>query len=121
MLLQGRWDGLILDEMADQLTFTDFHLGLHHGWASVTRATGQGPVLMMVPEAGATFEAWHSHREDAANAGPLWTPGIMLHSKAHQVHYSLQLSVIKLLLEHFRCLFCSESHAYDKATQSSLL
>ena len=116
MILQGRWDGLSLDEMANQLTFTDFHLGLHHGWASVTRATGQGPVLMMVPEAGATFQAWQSHREDAANAGPLWTPGIMLHSKAHQVYYLLHLSVIKLLLDHFRCIFCSKLRVEDKAT-----
>ena len=83
--MQGRWDGLTLDQMADKLTFTDFHLGLQHGWASVTRATGAGPVLLMVPEHGAAFEAWQSRREDAAGAGPLWTPAIMLHSKAHWV------------------------------------
>ena len=83
--LQGRWDGLTLDQMADELTFTDFHLGLQHGWASVTRATGAGPVLLMVPEHGAAFEAWQSRREDAAGAGPLWTPALMLHSRAHRV------------------------------------
>lgn len=83
--LQGKWDGLTLDQMADELTFTDFHLGLQHGWASVTRATGAGPVLLMVPEAGASFEAWQSRRDDVAPAGPLWTPAIMFHSRAHQV------------------------------------
>ena len=86
--LQGRWDGLTLDQMADELTFTDFHLGLQHGWASVTRATGAGPVLLMVPEHGASFEAWQSRREDAAGAGPLWTPALMLHSRAHRVRGS---------------------------------
>lgn len=85
--MQGRWDGCSLDDMADQLTFTDFHLGLEHGWASITRASGQGPVLLMVPEHGASFEAWRSAREDAANSGPLWTPAIMLHSKAHKVRH----------------------------------
>ena len=70
--------------MADQLTFTDFHLGLSHGWVSVTRATGNGPVLLMVPEAGSAFEAWQSLRDDAANSGPLWTPAVMMHSGAHQ-------------------------------------
>lgn len=60
-------------------------MGLHHGWASVTRATGTGPVLLMVPEDDTAFEAWQSLRDDAANTGPLWTPAIMLHSKAHQV------------------------------------
>ena len=83
--LQGRWDGLTLDQMAGELAFTDFHLGLHHGWASVARATGAGPVLLMVPEGGASFEAWQSRREDAAGAGPLWTPAVMLHSRAHRV------------------------------------
>ena len=115
MLLQGRWDGLTLDEMADQLTFTDFHLGLHHGWASVTRATGQGPVLMMVPEDGAAFEAWQSHREDAANAGPLWTPGIMLHAKAHQVRIAIVCD--KAALKPFEVhILCSKLHVQDKAT-----
>ena len=71
--------------MADQLTFTDFHIGLHHGWASVTRATGSRPVLLMVPAGESAFEAFESLRDDAANSGPLWTPAIMLHSKAHQV------------------------------------
>ncbi len=71
--------------MADELTFTDFHLGLQHGWTSATRATGGGPVLLMVPEHGASFEAWQSRREDAAGAGPLWTSAIMLHSRAHRV------------------------------------
>ena len=83
--LQGRWDGLSLDQMADHLTFTDFHMGMHHGWASVTRAPGTGPVLLVVPEGDTAFEAWQSLRDDAANSGPLWTLAIMLHSRAHQV------------------------------------
>ena len=76
--------------MADQLTFTDFHMGMHHGWVSVTRASGTGPVLVVVPEGETAFESWQSLRDDAANSGPLWTPAIMLHSKAHQVQPSWQ-------------------------------
>ena len=99
--MQGRWDGLTLDQMARELAFTDFHLGLQHGWASVTRATGAGPVLLMVPEAGASFEAWQSRRDDAAPAGPLWTPAVMLHSRAHQVRVQDTHSVLQsVMLRH---------------------
>ena len=50
---QGRWDGLSLEQMAARCSFTDFHLGQQHGWASVTRMTGRGPVLLVLPENGA--------------------------------------------------------------------
>ncbi|EIE25381.1 hypothetical protein COCSUDRAFT_61600 [Coccomyxa subellipsoidea C-169] len=84
LVFQGRWDGLTLEQMAQQSTFTDMHLGAHHGWVSVTRMTGRGPVLLLLPENGTSFEAWRSGREDAANAGPLWTPHIMLHSASYR-------------------------------------
>lgn len=84
LMRQGRWDGLTLEQMADRSTFTDMHLGCSHGWVSVTRMTGRGPVLLITPENGTCFQAWRSGREDAANAGPLWTPHIMLHSRSYQ-------------------------------------
>ncbi len=71
--------------MAARSTFTDMHLGCHHGWASVARMTGRGPALLLLPENGTCFEAWRSGREDAANAGPLWTPHLMVHSNSYQV------------------------------------
>ncbi len=82
---QGRWDGLTLEQMARLSTFTDMHVGGHHGWVTVTRMSGRGPILLLLPEKGTRFEAWRSGREDAANAGPLWTPHIMLHSKSYRV------------------------------------
>ena len=71
--------------MAQKSAFVDFHIGLSHGYATVTRMTGRGPVLLVTPENGTGFEAWRSAREDAANCGPLWTPEWLVHSLAHQV------------------------------------
>ncbi|CAL8460615.1 g144 [Coccomyxa elongata] len=84
LVFQGRWDGLTLEQMARLSTFTDMHVGGHHGWVTVTRMSGRGPILLLLPEKGTKFEAWRSGREDAANAGPLWTAHIMLHSKSYR-------------------------------------
>ena len=71
--------------MATRSAFVDFHMGLHHGYASVTRMSGKGPVLLVTPENGTSLEAWRSAREDAAGCGPLWTPAWLAHALAYKV------------------------------------
>ena len=52
--LQGRWDGLSLEQMAGSSTFSELYPGGTEGsWATVTRMTGRGPVLLILPENGA--------------------------------------------------------------------
>ena len=97
---QGRWDGLTLEQMSQLSTFTDMHLGGHHGWVTVTPMSGRGPTLVLLPENGTRFEVWRSGREDAANAGPLWTPHIMLHSKSYRVWIPFAFKLCFMCVQH---------------------
>jgi hypothetical protein len=56
--------------------------------SQVTRMTGRGEVLVMIPENGTFIEGWTTNRFDGSNAGPLWTPEWLLHTKAVQVQGS---------------------------------
>ena len=47
-----------LDSMAAKLCFVDPAICGHHGFVSVTRMTGEGPVLLVVPENGTDFQAY---------------------------------------------------------------
>ena len=91
--MQGRWDGLSLERMANSSAFVDYHMGMDHGFATVTRMTGRGPVLVVTPENDTAFEAWHSAREDAAGCGPLWTPEWLVHSLAYEVRITMHHGV----------------------------
>lgn len=79
--------------MANSSAFVDYHMGMDHGFATVTRMTGRGPVLVVTPENDTAFEAWHSAREDAAGCGPLWTPEWLVHSLAYEVRITMHHGV----------------------------
>jgi hypothetical protein len=57
--------------MARLSTFTDFHLGQEHGWVSVTRMTGRGPVLLMLPENGAAHDGGPCFGRRAGSLGSI--------------------------------------------------
>ena len=58
---------------------------MQHGFATVTRMTGRGPVLVVAPVNDTSFEAWRPAREGLEGCGPLWTTEWLVHSKALQV------------------------------------
>ncbi|KAK9810984.1 hypothetical protein WJX73_003381 [Symbiochloris irregularis] len=86
LCFQGRWDGFSLEQMSQRSSFVDYHLGLQHGFATVTRMSGKGPVLLVTAENSTSFEAWRSNR-DMAGCGPLWTPEWMVHSAAYKTEW----------------------------------
>eukprot|EP01051_Picozoa_sp_SAG22_P036372 SAG22_NODE_17584_length_302_cov_0.960591_1_plen_97_part_01 len=55
VLMRG---GRSLDDMATNDTLVDPAIGGEHGFVSVTRITGRGQVLLLVPENGTDFQAW---------------------------------------------------------------
>jgi hypothetical protein len=54
-------------QVAHQCSFVEPFLGLGGGYVQVTRATGVGPVLLLLPLRGTSLEAWRPLRngEDA--------------------------------------------------------
>ena len=54
--------GRQLTQVAHQCSFVEPFLGLGGGYVQVTRATGVGPVLLLLPLAGTEFEAWRPLR-----------------------------------------------------------
>ena len=95
--VQGRWDGLSLEQMAQQSTFTDFHVGQQHGWASVTRMTGRGPVLLTLPENGAAglqiAFGWTCSRWPLPLLSP-WLRHLAAHKHAEQLSDSASESAV---------------------------
>ena len=49
-------------QVAHQCSFVEPYLGLGGGYVQVTRATGIGPVLLLLPTAGTELEAWRPLR-----------------------------------------------------------
>ena len=60
--------GCTLVQVAHQCSFVEPYLGLGGGYVQVTRATGGGPVLLLLPLAGTEFEAWRPLRSACAIA-----------------------------------------------------
>jgi hypothetical protein len=54
--------GRNLVQVAHQCSFVEPFLGLGGGYVQVTRATGEGPVLLLLPLDGTSFEAWRPLR-----------------------------------------------------------
>ena len=54
--------GRTLPQVAHQCSFVEPYLGLGGGYVQVTRATGGGPVLLLLPLPGTEFEAWRPLR-----------------------------------------------------------
>ena len=55
--------GRTLSQVAHQCSFVEPFLGRGGGFVQVTRATGVGPVLLLLPLAGTEFEAWRPLRD----------------------------------------------------------
>ncbi len=77
--------GRSLSNVAEHCSFAEPYLGRGAGYVQVTRATGDGPVLLVLPDAG-EFEAWRPlKQEDRANYD--WMHEmlyeIVFHSKAY--------------------------------------
>ena len=54
--------GRSLTQVAHQCSFVEPFLGMGGGYVQVTRATGVGPVLLLLPLEGTEFEAWRPLR-----------------------------------------------------------
>ena len=67
MAFDQNFVGRNLPQVAHQASFVEPFLGGGGGYVQVTRATGLGPVLLLVPLEGSSFEAWRPLRngEDA--------------------------------------------------------
>ena len=79
--------GRTLTQVAHQCSFVEPFLGLGGGYVQVTRATGVGPVLLILPVAGTEFEAWRPLRngEDSMRLDFMYemTYELMVHSKSY--------------------------------------
>jgi len=76
-----------LAQVARQCSFVEPQLGGGGGYVQVTRATGRGPVLLLVPLPGTRFEAWRPMRdgEDGMQPGYMYemTQMLMFHSAGY--------------------------------------
>lgn len=78
--------GRTLPQVAASCSFVEPFLGLGGGYVQVTRATGRGPVLLLLPEAGTVLEAWRPYRhEDLMRLDFMYenTHELMLHTAGH--------------------------------------
>eukprot|EP00900_Chrysochromulina_parva_P021260 jgi/Chrpa1/3768/Chrysochromulina_OHIO_Genome00018395-RA len=79
--------GRTLVQVAHQCSFVEPFLGMGGGYVQVTRATGGGPVLLLLPAAGTEFEAWRPLRngEDAMRLDFMYEMSyeLLLHSDAY--------------------------------------
>eukprot|EP00798_Chlamydomonas_sp_ICE-L_P025828 gene25828-11504_t len=74
-----------LETVARQCSFVEAYVGGRFGYIQVTKASGQGPTLLILPAPGTSFEAWRPLRgEDPANLGFGFEGHheLLLHSKA---------------------------------------
>ncbi|GAX85694.1 hypothetical protein CEUSTIGMA_g13110.t1 [Chlamydomonas eustigma] len=74
-----------LEQVAVQCSFVEGYPGGHFGYVQVTRASGQGPVLLILPMPGTAFEAWRPLKgEDRSELGFAFEGHfeIMFHSQA---------------------------------------
>ena len=58
-----------LDEAHAVSSFSDPYIGLDAGYVQVTRLTGLGPTLVVVPQAGTAFEAYNPLLQDRTRRG----------------------------------------------------
>ena len=72
--------------MAVQCSFVEAYVGGAYGYVTVTRASGKGPVLLVLPQPGTSFEAWRPLRgEDRSSDVGFGFEGhheLMFHSQA---------------------------------------
>ena len=76
--------GRNLEQAHEICSFFDPYIGLDAGYVQVTRLSGQGPALVVVPEGDTPFEAWHvlqdgTRRTQTSEGIFEWT----VHSRAH--------------------------------------
>ena len=86
MPMNQMFSGRSLPVVAKKCSFTEVYLGGDAGYVQVTRTTGDGPVLLVLPGGGHGFEGWRPLKwEDRANYD--WMHEmlyeIVLHSKAY--------------------------------------
>ena len=79
--------GRNLVQVAHQCSFVEPFLGLGGGYVQVTRATGEGPVLLLLPLDGTSFEAWRPlrHGEDSMRLDFMFEASyeLVLHSASY--------------------------------------
>jgi len=61
--------GRTLEQAHEEASFTDPYIGLDAGYLQVTRLNGQGPALLVLPEADTPFEAWMPIADGQADGG----------------------------------------------------
>ena len=75
-----------LEQVAVQCSFVEAYVGGAYGYVQVTRANGKGPVLLVLPQPGTSFEAWRPLRGEDRSAdvgfGFEGHHEMMLHSRA---------------------------------------
>lgn len=64
MVFNNDFSGRHLDEVHEKCWFADPYIGGEAGYLQVTRVNGAGPVLLVVPEKGTSFEAYRPLRDD---------------------------------------------------------
>ena len=64
MVFNNVLTGRSLDEAHEKCSFSDPYIGGENGYLQVTRLNGKGPALLVLPERGASFEAYRPLYDD---------------------------------------------------------
>ena len=79
--------GRTLSAVSAKCSFTDPYIGGGGGYVQVTRASGEGPVLLVLPEGGGGLEGWRPlKQEDRANYD--WMHEMLYETLFHSAAYA---------------------------------
>ena len=62
--------GRTLSAVSAKCSFTDPYIGGGGGYVQVTRASGEGPVLLVLPEGGGGLEGWRPLKQEDSKPNP---------------------------------------------------
>ena len=85
MIFNNNFDGKELDQAHAETVFFDPYIGMDAGYLQVVRLNGHGPVLLVVPLKGTSFEAYRPLTDDPTPVGTTFE-GFhewLVHSKAY--------------------------------------
>ncbi|KAK3235809.1 hypothetical protein CYMTET_54011 [Cymbomonas tetramitiformis] len=86
MPMNQDFSGRNLPNVATQCSFVEAYVGGHMGYVQVTKASGEGQVLLLVPQDGTSFEAWRPLEMEDATERSFTFEGhheMLVHSKAY--------------------------------------